>query len=81
VLPASYRPAVLADGSYATQVGWNACLHMIASCFRAGVAINRQTELLGLHIVDDWMLLVSLGDGRVGCLDLGNGTPPTDVGL
>lgn len=49
-LPASHRPAVLADGSYATQVCWIAHLQSFARCVsRAGVAIQRHTGLLGLH--------------------------------
>ena len=31
-LPASHRPAVLADGSYATQVCWHAYLEVATLC-------------------------------------------------
>ena len=79
-LPASHRPAVLADGSYATQVCWNALLNIFAR-----FCSEREWPSTGIFAwvahLDGWTQLASLGDGRIACLDLGNGAPPTDASL
>jgi hypothetical protein len=70
-LPASHRPAVLADGSYATQVCWKTCLMYLR------VVSEREWPSKGKQLVDwvahldGWTQLASLGAEGVSAWNSG----------